>query len=143
MRHARRIDRAREELKRVKVEARRVHTSVRDEEVLFRKTLSALKASQDPIYGAAELYCARRRGMNARSMAYILHLYQHPGFDGETTPGKRAGCDVAPDAQVPDVPQEEAEAVAKEVDEEVELGDDDLANEEFAGVLEFLAGLTV
>ena len=145
MHHARRIDRAREEAKRAKIEARRVHTWIRDEEAGFRKVLAQLKASKDPIHGATELYCARRRAANARNMAYILHLYQQPGYDGETTPGRRANSDstAVPDIIVPDVPQDEAEAVAREVDDVMELGDDDQANEEFAGVLEFLAGLTV
>lgn len=79
------------------------------------------------------------------NMAYILHLYQQPGYDSETTPRKHANSDApaVPDTMVLDVPQDKAKAITREVDGIVKLGDDDQANEEFAGVLEFLAGLMV
>ena len=141
----RRIDRAREELRNANIEARRLHTSIRDEEIDFQALLAKLGEEQDPLYPAVLEYCTRRRGDNARNMAYLEHLYQLPGFSGNPTPGQRVGRPVRPvGAQVTLASQTaEAEAVAKEATELRDLEGDDMANEETSAILEYLAGLTV
>ena len=142
----RRIRGAEDEVTRLNVEVPRLHTWIRDEESLFRRVLGGLRERRDRIFGAAEEYCRRRRGANARNLAYILHLHQDKGgYTGPREPGTAVNPVAPPDLGlvVPDIPQDESEAVAKEISEKPELEGNDQANEEVAGVLEFLAGLSV
>ena len=67
MRTARRIERAEEELAHVNREARRVHTSIRDEDALFTDVLQELRERQDPIYLCIYDYVRRRRAINKRA----------------------------------------------------------------------------
>ena len=136
MRISRRIDRAREEIANVNREARRLHTHIRDEEILFRKTLIELKARGDPLHGALDEYCRHRRAMNARNMAYLEALYQIPGFTGDPTPGRRAGTtgELAADSGLASNRDELAE-------EDVDDSSDDALCGEASAIYEYLAGL--
>lgn len=91
MRTARRIKRAGEELKHVNREARRVHTSIADEDTLFSDVLQELQDRKDPILGAVRHYVRRRRAVNAHILAYLRRLYSLDGFTGIPTPGSHAG----------------------------------------------------
>lgn len=86
----RRVARAREEIIRLNVEARRVHTAIVDEAVLFKKTLDLIPLN-DPLHGAVQDFTVRRCNING----YILHclrkLYALPGFSGAKEPGRRLG----------------------------------------------------
>ncbi|KAI0362962.1 hypothetical protein BV20DRAFT_959256 [Pilatotrama ljubarskyi] len=92
MRKARRIERAREELANVNREARRLHTAIRDEDVLFTTVLDNLRAQNDPIYTSVLDYCTRRRAANAHNLVYLQRLYSLDGFSGDPTPGIHRGA---------------------------------------------------
>lgn len=91
MRTARRIESAEVEIQNVHREARRVHTSIRDEELLFSTVLATLKEDSDIIHGAVNDYCTRRRANNAHVLAHLRRLFALQGFTGDPTPGKHAG----------------------------------------------------
>lgn len=91
MRRARRVARAHEEIAIVNAEARSVHTSIRDEEILFVAVLSHLERAGDRIYGAMLEYITRRRAANAHVLATLKKLYELPGFTGNPKPGRRVG----------------------------------------------------
>lgn len=86
----RRVVRAREEVTRCEVEARRLHTSIRDEAILFNRILSEMD-HDDPLYGAVEGYCTRRGRINARLLLRIQQIYAVPIFTGTKGPGTRLG----------------------------------------------------
>ena len=146
MRMSRRVDRAREEIKNANREIRRLHTSIRDEEVAFNAILSDLRAKRDAHLGAVEEFIIRRRGANARNLAYIEHIHALDGYTGECTPGRRVGrpepMDVGIDvSEALDRAQTGTEFLESAV--ETALEEDDEANEEVTSMLEYLAGLTV
>lgn len=91
MRAARRITRAHEEVSAVNREARRIHTSIRDEDELFSRVVSDLAARDDILLGAVKDYVRRRRGVNAHLLAHLLRLYALDGFTGVALPGVHAG----------------------------------------------------
>ncbi len=91
MRNARKVRRAREELDKVHIQARRLHTSIRDEELLFNAVLADLDSRQDPLHHPVLQYATRRRGVNASLMARLTRLYSLPGYSGDPTPGVHAG----------------------------------------------------
>ncbi|TFK79319.1 hypothetical protein K466DRAFT_505734 [Polyporus arcularius HHB13444] len=96
---SRRIRRAREEVSSVNREARRVHTSIRDEEILFRSVLTQLKDEGNVLHGAVEEYCRHRRAANARNMMYLQKLYALPGFTGIPSAGRHPGAQPSPEAE--------------------------------------------
>lgn len=87
----RRILRAKEEVLRCNLEARRQHTSIRDEELLFDAVLDDFKKRSDPWYGALLEYCQRRRSVNAYIMVWLQRMYSLKGFSGDRNPGRRTG----------------------------------------------------
>lgn len=91
MRAARRVTCAEEELENVNREARRLHTSIRDEDSLFTEVLEELERCCDPLYGAIQEYCRRRRATNAHVLAHLLRLYALDGFTGVPLAGIHAG----------------------------------------------------
>ncbi|OSD06825.1 hypothetical protein PYCCODRAFT_1442362 [Trametes coccinea BRFM310] len=93
MRLAHRIDRAQEEIERVCVEVRRLHTSIRDEDVLFAVVLDDLTLRGDPWHGVVLDHITRRQRVNARLLVYIDKIYATEGFVGVQGPGQRAGAD--------------------------------------------------
>ncbi|KAI0363067.1 hypothetical protein BV20DRAFT_1040098 [Pilatotrama ljubarskyi] len=92
MRLSNRIARAHEEVENVNRELRRLHTSIRDEEILFATVLEDLKKRADLLHTAVEEYVHHRRTANARNMVYIQRAYDLPGFSGNKQPGFRAGA---------------------------------------------------
>ncbi|KAI0700240.1 hypothetical protein C8T65DRAFT_709710 [Cerioporus squamosus] len=91
MRTANRVTRAEEELVNVSREALRVHTSIRDEDILFSDVLSKLKSSDALLYGAVNDWCRRRRAVNAHLLAHLLRLYALEGYTGIRGPGTHVG----------------------------------------------------
>ena len=144
MRMARRLDRAHEEITNANREIRRLHTSIRDEEIAFTKILAELRAKRERHFGAVEEFILRRRAANARNMAYIEHIHTLDGYTGERTPGRRAGM---PDAIDNDNwPMGDISHAAEESEDamvEGGLEEDDYASNEVTGMLEYLAGLTM
>ncbi|RPD78575.1 hypothetical protein L226DRAFT_457563 [Lentinus tigrinus ALCF2SS1-7] len=92
MRTFRRVTRAEEELENVNREARRLHTSIRDEDGLFTEVLQELERRRDPLHGAVADYCRRRRAVNAHVLAHLLRLYALDGFTGVPGPGTHSGA---------------------------------------------------
>lgn len=144
MRLARRIDRAREELTNDNRETRRLHTWIRDEELLFTSVLERLRDEQSPLHGAVREYCQRRRAANARNMAYLQHLYSLDGFTGNPTPGRRVGSlDNVQPLSMGTEPDPTELAVSGELgEEEQSRHEDDEANGEVFAIIEYLASLT-
>ncbi|KAI0753042.1 hypothetical protein C8Q80DRAFT_1342386 [Daedaleopsis nitida] len=91
MRTARRLERAEEEIVNVNREARRVHTSIHDEDLLFTEVLDDLRRQGDPRLGVVCEYIRRRRATNAYILAHLRRLYALDGFTGDSTPGTYAG----------------------------------------------------
>ena len=91
MRTARRIKRAMEELESVQREARRIHTSIVDEDAHFSRVLADLSARGDILHGAVAEFCKRRRANNAHILSYLRRLYALEGYGGDPTPGKYSG----------------------------------------------------
>lgn len=147
MRTDRQIDRAEEEIKTANREIRRLHTSIVDEEAEFKTILASLKQTDPLLYGATEEWCRRRRGDNARNMAFIQKTYELEGYTGERTPGRRLGAP-APSTSVPlessqVIAASELELVSQELaDPNVVQGSDEYG-EEVTSMIEYLAGLTV
>ncbi|KAH9931631.1 uncharacterized protein BXZ73DRAFT_90069 [Epithele typhae] len=70
----RRIARAREEIQAVYRESRRLHTHLRDEEILLI------------LYGPVLEYAKRQRIANAINLAWVQHLHSHEKFAGHPRP---------------------------------------------------------
>ncbi|KAI0323319.1 hypothetical protein GY45DRAFT_1227486, partial [Cubamyces sp. BRFM 1775] len=96
MRIARRIARAQEEISNVSREARRLHTFICDEENMFVAVLGNLKKQNSILHGAVQDYVRHRRAANARNLAYVMRIYSLDGFQGEKSPGTRAGGFIHP-----------------------------------------------
>ena len=92
MRLARRVARAHEEILKVHDQARRVQTSIRDEDRLFAVVLDHLRRTRDPLHGAVLDYASRRRRANTRIMVHLRKLYAIPTYEGLVHPGLRAGA---------------------------------------------------
>lgn len=87
----RRLARAKEEIERLNVEVRRLHTAIRDESRLFKTTLLSLKDSNSWLYGPVLEFTTYRRRINAALLERIRQIYDLPGFTGIKTPGTRVG----------------------------------------------------
>ncbi|KAI0349069.1 hypothetical protein OH77DRAFT_1507574 [Trametes cingulata] len=146
MRLANRIARTHEEIQNDNRELRRLHTSIRDEEILFGVVLDDLKIRGIPLAGAVEDYIRHRRAANARNMAYIQRTYNLPGFSGIREPGIRAGAPLPSllrPSHLESLVSAEVSAVAQdEAPEEQELIDDDDIGGEVSAIIEYLADLT-
>ncbi|RDX41997.1 hypothetical protein OH76DRAFT_1458975 [Lentinus brumalis] len=86
---ARRIARAREEIRRCNIEVRRVHSAIIVENEELETAVRKSRDERNPIWGALVDYATRRRRVNARLLAIIGHIYDLPGFSGHRTPGVR------------------------------------------------------
>ncbi|KAI0367348.1 hypothetical protein BV20DRAFT_1037720 [Pilatotrama ljubarskyi] len=146
MRLANCIARAHEEIQNDNRELRRLHTSIRDEEILFGVVLDDLKIRGIPLAGAVEDYIRHRRAANARNMAYIQRTYNLPEFSGIREPGIRAGAPLPSllrPSHLESLVSAEASAVAQdEAPEEQDLIDDDDVGGEVSAIIEYLADLT-
>jgi hypothetical protein len=130
-----RLTRAREEIDRLNVEIRRLHTAIRDERRLFKSTITRLRSTQDPLLGAMLDFVTRRSRINDRLLTRVHQIYALNGYTGHKSAGKRLGGanlqdDLLFDGLIvmPDVP-EELPAVYK-LDEEDDADEDDDAAEE-------------
>ncbi|KAI0686976.1 hypothetical protein C8Q76DRAFT_772245 [Earliella scabrosa] len=145
MRLSQRILRAREEIVNVNRESRRLHTAIRDEEILFASTLEELRSQSNPLEGALREYVLHRRATNARNMAYIEALHTLPGFSGDPTPGHRTGASlpalVRP-SQLEHLAAHGSMFAPQEESIDIDLEEDDYTSEEITGLIEYLAGLT-
>lgn len=127
----RRVERAKEELVRLNVEARRLHTAILDEDILFDTVLKS-PVSAGPLRVAMEDFVTRRRRINAELLRRLRQIYELRGFTGVAGPGIRLGSGAsAPPAPLPvpsqnprtaDEPAvgEDVNAINAEVEEEIQ-----------------------
>ena len=144
IRLSRRLQRAHEEIKNANREIRRMHTWIRDEEILFREVSSKLLDEKNVLYGAFDEFCKHRRAANARNLAYIEHIYSLEGFSGTVGPGRHVHTtgDFAPAVLSDPSGDSEAHHVLEELSEEGGLHDDDGAAGEVSAIIDYLAGLS-
>lgn len=95
----RRVARAREELTRLNVEVRRVHTAILDEAALFKRVLDRIPAT-DPMHEAVRAFSLRRQAINRFVLQCINQVYALPGFTGTKGPGTRLGAGESMDPPV-------------------------------------------
>ncbi|KAI0713716.1 hypothetical protein C8Q76DRAFT_768688 [Earliella scabrosa] len=122
MRQSLRLERAREELRNVGVEAGRVHTAIRDEELLFAAVLEDLIRTRDPLFGAVA--------------DYIL-------YTGSRVPGMRAGAPLPAlitHANLDMILGTDDETITQT---EVDEGQEDHAESMFSALTDFIAELHV
>ena len=137
-----RISRAKEEISRLNIEVRRLHTAIRDERSLFNATLKRLKDTNDPLHGPTKEYVNRRRQMNHHLLSRIHEIYGLPGFSGIKGPGTRVGSTVkagdTPDTDPDFVPDDDA---ARDDDVDILEGDEEQAA--LAHVVKFISELGI
>ncbi|KAJ3828633.1 hypothetical protein F5880DRAFT_1621091 [Lentinula raphanica] len=88
MMQVRRVSRAREEITRLNIELRRLHTSIVDEEKHFVTVLDRLSESSSPVYPAVMQFIEQRRAVHKLLLARMQLTYALPGFTGTPYPGK-------------------------------------------------------
>ncbi|KAL6298653.1 hypothetical protein BKA93DRAFT_820263 [Sparassis latifolia] len=130
MRLHRRIQRAHEEIQRCNVEVRRIYTHIRDEDMLFSTILDDLCHQQDPLHGAVLEYCSRRRVVNTHILAFLQCIYALQGFTGNPFPGKHLLS-----AEMHELNEEERAGL--------ELDDDDEAEGDISGLVDYVSNLAV
>ncbi|KAI0684138.1 hypothetical protein BC835DRAFT_1293887 [Cytidiella melzeri] len=82
-----RVARAHEEITRLNLEVRRLHTAIRDETQLFDQALRRLDISKDPIFGATAEFVAWHKKVNSHLLWRIDQVYGLKGFTGVKGPG--------------------------------------------------------
>ncbi|KAJ3816761.1 hypothetical protein F5880DRAFT_1626459 [Lentinula raphanica] len=105
MMQVRRVSRAREEIARLNIELRRLHTSIVDEEKHFVAVLDRLSESSSPVYPAVMQYIEQHRAVHKLLLARLQTTYALPGFTGTPYPGKSVstseGPSLSPSAPAP------------------------------------------
>jgi len=87
-----RVCRAREELNRCNVEARRILTSIHDDNRRFNDIIASLVEQKSDILGPVTEYCTRRRRVNSLILGHIQQIFNLDGFTGNRTIGLKKGC---------------------------------------------------
>lgn len=144
MQQNRRVKRAREEIARLNVEVRRLHTWILDEQDDVSQVLRQLHAEQSPLYGAVEEYWTVRRRVNWDLLARLRRIYSLPGFTGTPEPGVRIGR--TPHARAPVPPPEEQHFYMMEVDDLQEAEhavEDDEVRERMDDITEYVSRLSL
>ncbi|PIL29500.1 hypothetical protein GSI_08308 [Ganoderma sinense ZZ0214-1] len=141
IRLSRRLERAHEEIQNANREVRRMHTWIRDEEVLFRQVGSKLQGESSVLYGAFVEFCKHRRAANARNLAYIQQIYGLKGFSGTVGAGRHVNG--ADRTGLPD-PSAGAESqhVLRELTEGVGFHEEDGTAGEVSAIIDYLASLS-
>ncbi|KAI0702856.1 hypothetical protein BC835DRAFT_1263436, partial [Cytidiella melzeri] len=91
-----RLARAQEEVSRLNVEVRRLHTAICDEAILFDDVLRHLNSNNDPLLGATSDFITRRRKANDHLLTRIHQVYALRGYTGVKGPGTRLGGEARP-----------------------------------------------
>ena len=85
-----RIAHAREELDRLNLEVRRLHTAIRDDDILYTNVAASLDCNNH-LRGAIIDFATRQRRIDEQVLTRIYQVYSLPGFTGVRGPGTRAG----------------------------------------------------
>lgn len=131
------IRRAYEEIERLNVETRRLHTAIRDQHLLFRDTRARLKASNDFFYGAVEDFMVRRENINQQLLRRIQEIHSLPGYTGSKTCVVRQGMEDR--APLDAVPVGENPAA----DDNVDIFEGDEQQQALGNVVEFISSLSL
>ncbi|KAF8515748.1 hypothetical protein JB92DRAFT_3114698 [Gautieria morchelliformis] len=134
------IIRANEEIQRLNVEIHRMRTWVDDEDRHLLHAYEELKKTDPELSTHVKSLYNTRHPVNDVHRARIRAIYRLPGFTGPDMPGTRLGkmevtenhAEVSSSGQV---------ATAAEEDLDVEISDDDIANDEVLRLGEFLETL--
>ncbi|KAL6298786.1 hypothetical protein BKA93DRAFT_820202 [Sparassis latifolia] len=141
-----RIQRAHEEIQKCNVEVRRIHTHIRDEDMLFSTVLDDLCHRQDPLHGAVLEYCSCRRVVNTHILAFLQRIYALQGFTGNPFPGECLGVPHSlpvAHSDVEDLLSAEMHELNEEEHAGLELDDDDEAEGDISGLLDYVSNLVV
>jgi hypothetical protein len=137
-----RIRRAREEIDRLNVKVRRLHTLIRDEFILFRQLRARLQTANSPIVGVVEEYIERRERVNNQLLVFVFQLYNLDGYTGVKGASIRLGSvppdDLAQDDVQPDVANED-----EVMDAEVDVLEGDEEQEALAHLVEFIPAISI
>lgn len=142
----RKIQRAQEEIVRCNVEARRLHTFIRDEEHLFSCVLSDMKDRADPWYGALVEFSQRRTSVNAHIMESLQRMYRLERFSGRACPGHCTDgitshlAFATPSSAHPDIHVDVQEDEDEDEDDE-DGGDDEELQLASSAAMDFLSSL--
>lgn len=128
-----RVRRAHEEIQRCNVEIRRLFTSIHDEAQQHSNTLRLLTEQKNPVLGAVNEYCTRRRRVNALLLGQIQQVFDLDGFIGDRTLGRRK------DSQATQVDGELEKYDSEDGDEAEDV--DDVENDQINGILDFVTSL--
>ncbi|GBE88964.1 hypothetical protein SCP_1403720 [Sparassis crispa] len=138
MKQARRIAQAHVEVERCNIEARRLHTLIRDKECMLDTVLEKLHEEHALIHGAVADFCQRRRNVNARHLACLQQLYALDRFTGELSPGQQEGV-----TAVGSSPSVVTDFCMHEGDEaEVDEDDDELQGD-IGGLVDYMCNLSM
>ncbi|KAJ8454198.1 hypothetical protein ONZ51_g13169 [Trametes cubensis] len=99
MKKARRVARAREEIVRCNIEVRRLHTHIVDENAALQQVMSEARSNGDAISGPLEVFCTRRKRVNARLLAVIYQIHELTGYSGTKDTGRRYGASGPPGSE--------------------------------------------
>jgi hypothetical protein len=109
--HSLRVLRAREELIRIQVEARRFQTWMRDDIHHIEHTLPILEMADSPLVHILRRRLDHQTSINAVNYTFIRRIEQHHFFSGISGPGSRkkgadlTGFTVRPTPHVPENPE--------------------------------------
>ncbi|KAJ3541684.1 hypothetical protein NM688_g6049 [Phlebia brevispora] len=136
-----RIVRAHEEVVRCTVEARRLHTAIRDEAYLFKKALDSLKTTDPILYGAVEEFVLYRLRINGSILDRIRRIYEDRRYTGSKQPGIRAGnlamtSDEEAD-NVFEVPMRGIDQDEEDEDDSKSICDDEDLLDDIGGLIQF------
>lgn len=137
---ARRIDRAKEEIERCNVEARRLYTSILDEHDHFSSVQLQLREQGSPLCGVLDEFCDRRRRINSRHLQRLELMSQLDGFSGSLTRGMRDGIVIR--SSVTSTPTNVHDELGGVTDEdELTSEQEDNLEMEVSGVIDYISSL--
>ncbi|KAI0083731.1 hypothetical protein BDY19DRAFT_899813 [Irpex rosettiformis] len=136
-----RIRRAYEEIQRLNVETRRLHTSIRDQYALFEATRARLKAANDPLLGAVEDFMERRENINLQLLRRVQEIYSLPGYTGCKSCGFRHGTRPTDAGSLSDGLTPSRVPDSDDPDDNVDVLEGDEEQQALGNVLEFISSL--
>lgn len=153
----RRVEHAKEELQRLNIEVRRLHTAIKDEAELFRVALLSLGPAH-PLHGAMQKFIVHRQAVNDHLLRRIHQVYALPGYSGIRGPSM-AENNMLSAASLPsplptmshDVsslnPTQNGSSVAADSDDDDDddgdgAGDDE-ARDSMGAIVDYIAGLSM
>ncbi|KAL6307294.1 hypothetical protein BKA93DRAFT_815978 [Sparassis latifolia] len=129
MKQARRVARACEEIQRLDVEVRRVHTSIYDED------------RNDQLYGAVNDFCRRRHRVNTWILAQLKQIHALDEFTGNGQVGTRKGASSLDLCTVHELEELDHEKCAE--DPQDNLGEDEDSSGDIGGIVDYVVNLPV